>query len=175
MQPPVRGDRAGFDEAGLPVVQGHEASETVFFLWGRSQCRLGRLERFRRLRFLRRSARTRLLFHELTPVGDSSGQAIDQAIHTLSESDPLVKLLQEVKLGRMKPSDPGLRAITESWIDTYTKVLDTSGLDRTALARLDPSPRLAVLIEAGVLPAEHPGVASLRVAFRKALSGAHQV
>lgn len=110
----------------------------------------------------------------MTAVSEPSEQAVRHAINTVSESDPLIKLLQEVKLGRMKPSDPGLRAITESWIGTYTKVLDTSGLDRTALARLDPSPRLAVLIEAGVLPAEHPGVASLRVAFHKALSGAPQ-
>jgi len=107
-------------------------------------------------------------------VSDDRDQAVRQAIHTLSESDPLVKLLQEVKLGRMKPSDPGLRAITESWIRTYKKVLETSGFDRAALKRLDPSPRLAVLIGAGVLPADHAGGASLRAAFENALSGAPQ-
>ncbi len=112
------------------------------------------------------------MFNELTAVSDSGEQALYQAIHTISESDPLIKLLQEVKLGRMKPSDPGLRAITESWIGTYKKVLETAGLDRGALARLDPSPRLAVLIDVGVLPADHPGAASLRAAFEQALSKA---
>lgn len=102
----------------------------------------------------------------------SDEQAVRQAIHTLSQSDPLIKLLQEVKLGRMKPADPGLRAITESWIGTYKKVLETAGLDRTALARLDPSPRLAVLEDAGVLPADHAGAAALRAAFENVLSAA---
>jgi len=123
------------------------------------------------MRKLRRSARARFLLHELTTVSDSSEQAIHQAINTICQSDPLIKLLQEVKLGRMKPTDAGLRAITESWLSTYKKVLETSGLDRAALARLDPSPRLNVLIEAGVLPADHAGVASLRAVFEKARSG----
>jgi hypothetical protein len=99
-----------------------------------------------------------------------SEQAIRQAINTLCQSDPLIKLLQEVKLGRMKPTDPGLRAITESWLSTYKKAIETSGLDRAALLRLDPSPRLNVLVEAGVLPADHAAVASLRAAFQQALS-----
>ncbi len=105
-------------------------------------------------------------------MSDESEQAIRQAIHTICQSDPLIKLLQEVKLGRMKPADAGLRAITESWLSTYKKALETSGLDRVALARLDPSPRLNVLIDAGVLPADHAGAASLRAVFEKALSGA---
>jgi hypothetical protein len=103
-------------------------------------------------------------------MSDASEQAVQQAIHTISQSDPLIKLLQEVKLGRMKPTDPGLRAITESWLGTYKKVLETSSLDGTALLRLDPSPRVNVLIAAGVLPADHAGVASLRAAFQQALS-----
>lgn len=102
----------------------------------------------------------------------SDEQAVRQAIQSISQSDPLLKLLKEVKLGRMKPDDPGLRAITESWIGTYQKVLETSSLDRPALLRLNPSPRLNELIEAGVLPAGHAGAAALRAAFEKALSGA---
>jgi hypothetical protein len=102
----------------------------------------------------------------------SDEQAVRRAIHTLSQSDPLIKLLQEVKIGRMKPTDAGLRAITESWIGIYKKVLETAGLDRTALARLDPSPRLDVLIDAGVLPADHAGAASLRASFANAMSAA---
>lgn len=107
-------------------------------------------------------------------MSDATEQALRQAIQTISQSDPLIKLLKEVKLGRMKPDDPGLRAITESWIGTYQKVLETSSLDRSALLRLDPSPRLSELIEAGILPADHPGAAALRAAFEKALSGAFQ-
>jgi hypothetical protein len=104
-------------------------------------------------------------------MNDSSEQAVRQAISTILQSDPLIKLLQEVKLGRMKPTDAGLRAITEAWLGTYKKVLETSSLDRTALVRLDPSPRLDVLIDAGILPADHAAVTSLRAVFEKALSG----
>jgi len=111
----------------------------------------------------------------LTAVSDATEQAIRQAINTISQSDPITKLLQEVKLGRMKPADPGLRAITESWLGTYKKVLETALLDRAAVLRLDPSPRLEVLTAAGVLPADHAGAASLRSAFEKALSGAARI
>jgi hypothetical protein len=98
-------------------------------------------------------------------------QSIQQAIHTLSQSDPIIKLLQEVKLGRMKPTDAGLRAITEAWLGTYQQVLQSAnGLDRVALRRLDPSPRLDILIAAGVLPADHAIVRSIRAVFEKAMS-----
>jgi hypothetical protein len=96
-------------------------------------------------------------------------QSIQQAIHTLSQSDPIIKLLQEVKLGRMKPTDAGLRAITEAWLGTYRQVLETSRMGRCALHRLDPSPRLDVLIAAGVLPPDHPAILSLNTAFEQAL------
>lgn len=105
----------------------------------------------------------------MTTVSEASEQAIRQAINAISQSDPLTKLLQEVKLGRMKPTDAGLRAVTEAWLGTYKKVLETSGLGRTALVRLDPSPRLDVLIDAGILPADHAGVTSLRAAHRQLL------
>jgi hypothetical protein len=105
-------------------------------------------------------------------MNDADERALRQAISTILQSDPLIKLLQEVKLGRMKPADAGLRAITESWLSTYRKVIETSVLDRTALVRLDPSPRLDVLVESGVLPADHAAVASLRAVFEKAISGA---
>lgn len=103
-------------------------------------------------------------------MSDENEQAIRQAVSTILQSDPLIKLLQEVKLGRMKPTDAGLRAITEAWLGTYQKVLETARLDRTALARLDPSPRLDVLIDAGILPADHAAAASLRVAYRQSLA-----
>jgi hypothetical protein len=94
---------------------------------------------------------------------------LDQAISRLSQSDPLVKLLQEVRLGRMKPTDAGLRAITEAWLETYQKVLGTPRFDRGALMRLDPGPRLEVLISAGVLKRDDADVLSLRASFEEAL------
>jgi hypothetical protein len=98
---------------------------------------------------------------------------LDQAINRLSESDPIIKLLHEVKLGRMKPTDPGLRAITESWMETYRQVLHSAkALDRNGLLRLDPRPRLTVLITAGVLAADHPAVVALITAFEQMLTGA---
>ncbi|MCS6318509.1 MAG: hypothetical protein H8K05_12205, partial [Nitrospira sp.] len=54
---------------------------------------------------------------------DEQEAQVRRAIGTLLQSDPLIKLLQEVRLGRMKATDPGLRAVTESWIGVYTQVL----------------------------------------------------
>ena len=98
-------------------------------------------------------------------MGMSDEQAMAGAIASISHSDPLIKLLQQVRLGRMKPTDAGLRAITESWLSSYEKALATDGLTRSALRRLDPAPRLAVLVEAGVLTNEHPGLISLQTAY----------
>lgn len=98
-------------------------------------------------------------------------QLLYQAINRLSESDPIIKLLHEVKLGRMKPTDPGLRAITESWIETYRQVLQSvKELEGSSLPRLDPRPRLDVLIAAGVLSADHPAVVTLSTAFEQMLA-----
>lgn len=106
-------------------------------------------------------------------MSESSATCLQRAIHTLSQSDPLVKLLLQVKLGKMKPTDAGLRAITEAWLGTYQNVLATShALDGAALRRLDPTPRLAVLIEAGMLADDHPAARSLRKTFEQALAGA---
>lgn len=90
-----------------------------------------------------------------------------RAIGTISQSDPLIKLLQEVRLGRMKPTDLGLRAVTESWIGVYTQVLKSQSFHSTVLARLDPAPRLEVLVEAGVLSWDHPGTRDLRELFQR--------
>jgi hypothetical protein len=106
-------------------------------------------------------------------MNDANQQLLDQAIGRLSESDPIIKLLHEVKLGRMKPTDAGLRAITESWIETYRQVLqDIKGLERSALPRLDPRPRLEFLVAAGVLSTDHPGVVNLNTTFDQMLSDA---
>lgn len=88
-----------------------------------------------------------------------------RAIGTISQSDPLIKLLQEVRLGRMQATDPGLRAVIESWIGVYTQVLKTQSFHPAVLARLDPVPRLEVLVATGVLSWDHPATKELRELF----------
>ena len=89
-----------------------------------------------------------------------------RAIGTLLPSDPLIKLLQEVRLGRMKATDTGLRAVVESWIEVYAQVLKSQSIDAEILPRLDPAPRLQVLVDAGVLSWDHPSTRELRDLFR---------
>ena len=91
---------------------------------------------------------------------------IDHAIAKLSQSDPIIKLVNEVKLGRMRATDPGLRAITEAWLDTYGEVLrDAAELNEVSLRRLDPHPRMDVLIAAGIMAGDHPSVGALQAQF----------
>ena len=103
---------------------------------------------------------------------ESGDQALQRAIATISQSDPLVKLLNQVMLGRMKPTDAGLRAVTDSWLDTYRKTIESGGFTRQSLRRIDPCPRLAVLIECGVLTSEQQSVADLRESFERAVVAA---
>jgi hypothetical protein len=103
---------------------------------------------------------------------ESGAEALQRAIATISQSDPLTKLLDQVKLGRMKPTDAGLRAIVDSWLGTYQKVIESGEFTRQALRRLDPNPRLAILIECGVLTDEQQSVAGLRTSFEQAVSRA---
>jgi hypothetical protein len=103
---------------------------------------------------------------------ESGEQALQRAIATLSQSDPLTKLLEQVKLGRMKPTDTGLRAVTDSWMGTYQKIIESGGLTTQALRRIDPNPRLAILIECGVLTDEQQSVAALRTSFKRATAHA---
>lgn len=105
-------------------------------------------------------------------MGPSGEQALQGAISTISQSDPLIKLLQQVRFGRMKPTDVGLRAVTESWLELYANALGTEGLTQSDLRRLNPAPRLEVLIEVGVLTEDHPGVTSLKVSYDRALARA---
>jgi hypothetical protein len=99
-------------------------------------------------------------------------QAVQGAIAAILQSDPLIKLLQQVRLGRMKPTDVGLRAVTESWLGTYEKALATDGLTQSGLRRLNPAPRLAVLIDAGVLTDDHQGVTALTASYNRVLTHA---
>ena len=102
----------------------------------------------------------------------SAEEVLQRAISAILQTDPLIKLLQQVRLGRMKPTDAGLRAVTDSWLFTYEKTLAMDGLTRTSLRRLDPAPRLAVLIEIGVLTEDHRGVVSLKAAHDRAVAQA---
>jgi hypothetical protein len=97
---------------------------------------------------------------------------LQRAIGTIGQSDPIVKLLQQVKLGRMKAGDAGLRAVVEAWLGTYEKMIKTEGLTQAALRRLDPAPRVAVLLEAGVLQSDQPAVRGLAATFSQALANA---
>jgi hypothetical protein len=99
-------------------------------------------------------------------------QALQRAIATISQSDPLTKLLEQVKLGRMKPSDAGLRAVTDSWMGTYPKIIESDDFTRQALRRIDPNPRLAVLIEYGVLTGEQQAINTLLASFDRAVAAA---
>jgi hypothetical protein len=103
---------------------------------------------------------------------ESGDQALQRAIATISQSDPLTKLLEEMRLGRMKPTDDGLRAVTGSWMGTYQKVIESGGFTRQALRRIDPHPRLAILIEWGVLTGEQQAVTTLRTSFERAVAAA---
>jgi hypothetical protein len=105
-------------------------------------------------------------------MDEPDDQALQRAISIIAQSDPLIKLLQQVRLGRMKPTDAGLRAMTESWLGMYEKTLDAAGLTRSGLRRIDPTPRLAVLIDVGVLAVDHPGVVSLKASYNQALARA---
>lgn len=108
-------------------------------------------------------------------MNESSEQFLQRAISTLSQSDPITKLLNEVKLGRMQPTDVGLRAVTESWLGTYRQILQKAqALDHSSLLRLDPSPRLDVLNEAGVIPSDHAAAVALRTVYQQALIDARK-
>ena len=104
-------------------------------------------------------------------------ESVDEAIAMLSQADPLPKLLQEIKLGRVRSTDAGLQAIVDSWLETYVSVLKNAGpwrLDRTSLRRLDPLPRVELLRGAGVMPDDHPSVVQLRQVYQGLLSQVHE-
>jgi len=103
---------------------------------------------------------------------ESGDQTLQRAIASISQSDPLIKLREQVKLGRMKPTDAGLRAVIDSWIGTYQKIIESGGFTRQALRRIDPSPRVAILIECGVLTGEQQAVTALRTSFERAFAAA---
>ena len=119
---------------------------------------------------MRRSPWPRCLLNELTPMFEPCDKALSEAIATISKADPIIKLLQQVEQGRIKPTDAGLRAITESWLATYLKVIETAPMRRSAMMRLDPRPRIDLLIEAGVLDPGNEAGRFLRTGFEKRLA-----
>ena len=105
---------------------------------------------------------------------ESGDQALQRAIVTISQSDSLTKLLEQVKLGRMKPTDAGLRAVTDSWMGTYQKIIESGGFTRQVLRRIDPHPRVAILINYGVLTGEQEAVIALHTSFERAVAAASE-
>jgi hypothetical protein len=94
---------------------------------------------------------------------------LHRAIASISQSDPLIKLLEQVRLGRMNRSDPALRVITDAWVTTYRKAVATTGLTKQALRQIDPSPRLELLTQEGMLPTDHAEARELLADFERAL------
>ncbi len=105
-------------------------------------------------------------------MSENGHEALSRAIATISNTDPLIKLLQQVKLGRSQATSLAIRAITEAWLETYRKVIETTPLSRSALVRLDPRPRIDVLIEAGVLDSSNEAGQFLRTSFENRLAQA---
>jgi len=97
---------------------------------------------------------------------------LDRTIASISQSDPLIKLLEQVRLGRMNRSDPGLRVITDTWVATYRKAVATPGLSKQALRRIDPTPRLDLLAQEGMLPVDHAAAQQLLADFQQAIERA---
>jgi hypothetical protein len=62
--------------------------------------------------------------------------------------------------------------VTDSWLGTYKRIIESGELSRQALRRIDPHPRLAVLIECGVLTSEQQAVVALHTSFDRAVATA---
>jgi len=107
---------------------------------------------------------------------ETSEQFLGRAMPMLQRSDPIPKLLPQVRLGRMAKDSPALIAILESWLEAFVQVLKDGQpvLNVEGVLRLDPNPRIAVLIEAGVLADDQPHVQTVRDAWAEAMRAAQQ-
>ena len=107
---------------------------------------------------------------------ETSEQFLDRAMVLLQRSDPIPKLLPQVRIGRMPKDSPALTAILESWLEAFVQVLKDRQdvLNVEGVLRLDPGPRIAVLVEAGVLAENQPYVQAVRDAWSAALQAAQQ-
>ena len=101
---------------------------------------------------------------------------LNRAFVLLHRTDPIPKLLAQVRLGRMPKDSPALQAIISSWLESYVTVLKDgeSALDVNAVLRLDPNPRLAVLHEAGMLDSDDSNAQAAQSAYAAALEAARQ-
>ena len=61
---------------------------------------------------------------------------------------------------------------TDAWLAAYRKAVASPGLTRQLLIRIDPSPRLDVLAQEGILSADHAGARELRSEFEQAIARA---
>ena len=107
---------------------------------------------------------------------ETSEQFLDRAMAMLQRSDPIPKLLPQVRIGRMPKDSPALIAILESWLEAFVQVLKDGQavLNVEGVLRLDPGPRIAVLVESGVLAENQPYVQAARDAWSAALRAAQQ-
>jgi hypothetical protein len=107
---------------------------------------------------------------------ETSEQFLDRAMNLLQRSDPIPKLLPQVRLGRMPKDSPALIAILESWLEAFVQVLKDGQavLNVEGVLRLDPNPRIAVLVEAGVLADDQPHVQTIRDAWSAAMEAAQK-
>ena len=103
-------------------------------------------------------------------------QFLDRAMTLLQRSDPIPKLLPQVRIGRMPKDSPALIAILESWLEAFVQVLKDGQplLNVEGVLRLDPGPRIAVLVEAGVLAENQPYVRAVRDAWTAAMQAAEK-
>jgi hypothetical protein len=101
---------------------------------------------------------------------------LNRALPLLQRSDPIPKLLPQVRFGRMPRDSPALQAIISSWLEAFVTVLKDgeSVLDVNGVLRLDPNPRLVVLREAGLLADDDPHMQAARSAYAAALQAAQQ-
>ncbi len=107
---------------------------------------------------------------------ETSEDFLNRAFVLLHRTDPIPKLLPQVRLGRMPKDSPALQAIISSWLEAFISVLKDgeTALDVNAVLRLDPNPRLAVLHEAGMLDGDDPNAQVTRAAYAAALEAARQ-
>ena len=107
---------------------------------------------------------------------ESQQDFLNRVLPLLQRSDPIPKLLPQVRLGRMPKDSPALQAIISSWLEAFASVLKDAErvLDVNGVLRLDPNPRLAVLHEAGLVDENNPNALATRSAYLSALESATQ-
>ncbi|HEY3198082.1 MAG TPA: hypothetical protein VGJ57_08710 [Nitrospirales bacterium] len=107
---------------------------------------------------------------------ESQQDFLNRVLPFLQRSDPIPKLLPQVRLGRMPKDSPALQAIISSWLEAFATVLKDGErvLDVNGVLRLDPNPRLAVLQEAGLVDDNDANAQAARSAYSAALESATQ-